>query len=145
MRKVPPFPPSVLSSNQLATVISCAEYIIHAQWLSETLAHFLKIDDVICAAFIDLLLIIPAKPECHPTLHSDTEEWLLQKGITIIISQEHNCQIPQGPYYVEQGGLYQISKLYPDTQEAFIFGTTPSKDTRGRQCALCYHQSYLLT
>lgn len=40
------------------------------------------------------------------------------------------AQLPQGPYFLHYGQLYQAYRLYPDTADAFIVATVPDDSDR---------------
>lgn len=58
-------------------------------------------------------------------------ENVFQKWKTAEVVCMRGKYLESGPYYVHNGRVYAVSKVYPDRQLAFVQATGPSAETYG--------------
>ncbi|OCL07695.1 amidase signature enzyme [Glonium stellatum] len=109
----------VLNGNSSPiTIMPNANSSITAQWLKDI--------------FIISSVSLPS-PTMNPSIRDALKSW----GADLTVIQLYNRGVPLGPYYAAGPYLHRISRLYRDTQEAFVFGTIPSYGTTIRYEPLC--------
>ncbi|KAF4119671.1 aspartyl-tRNA(Asn)/glutamyl-tRNA(Gln) amidotransferase subunit A [Geosmithia morbida] len=89
-------------------------------------AEFAALDDVWSTAFIDALVLQVVGPT--PSSIESRVDHLRELGVNSLYKTSpviDGRQLPQGPYFIQNGQLHQAYRLYPDTADAFVVATVP--------------------
>lgn len=128
----------VLNGNSSPiTIMPNANSSITAQWLKDMVDSYKEADDVFTDSFLKHIFIISSVSLPSPTMNPSIRDALKSWGADLTVIQLYNRGVPLGPYYAAGPYLHRISRLYRDTQEAFVFGTIPSYGTTIRYEPLC--------
>ena len=102
---------------------------IDAKTIQNWRAYHLELDDVFDSTFLQGIIFggVTAS-ELHLT--NDTKE-LLRAWQTQTVTYEPNLNLDNGPYYIHEGRLYSVYKVYQDRQLAFVQATWPSTAADG--------------
>lgn len=101
---------------------------IDAGWINKTIDSMLAKDDVFNRGFLSTLLFQASPTEAgKPFLSTDAKNLLAAWGTT---SRFIKCKsrVACAPYFLLASSLLQAMRIYPDPQEAFMFGVTTSND-----------------
>lgn len=94
--------------------------------LQAILGDFRTKDDVWSRDFIGTIIV--QTTEIDLELTENDQDILRSFGandIRLFYNSVPETQLPQGPYFLHHGQLYQAYRLYPDTADAFIVATVP--------------------
>lgn len=103
------------------------EQIIHFTWLEEKIQPFLEADDVFRGGFFTRVILKTCDIKLRPPLTDGAKAVLAQWGSTAQFIQS-GTKIPSGPYAPKKTRLFQVFRLYPDPQLAFMCGIVPIVD-----------------
>lgn len=106
------------------TVIDYSEDRQKSLSIESTVLRFSTSDDVFSTHFLSSVIL--NRNETSSTSHSILEEdrdFLKSIGCSTCYANFNTGfvqnRIPEGPYFMKKGFIYQIWRLYPDTNEAF--------------------------
>jgi hypothetical protein len=114
---------------EACTVLTIDGQLPNTSELQAILDGFKTVDDVWSRDFIGTLII--QTTEIGRKLTKEEEGILRSLGANDIHSFCNGVpgtQLPQGPYSLHYGQLYQAYRLYPDTADAFIVSTVLDND-----------------
>lgn len=94
-------------------------------WILGLLEHWLTTDDVFEPAFLGRLLLARHSAGAQAVLGADAAHVLDVWNSTANFAVCLSGSLPEGPYYLYQGTLYTVLKIFPDYQEAFVAATMP--------------------
>lgn len=107
--------------------------------LGQLLQYYVETDDVCSPSFTDILVEKPSKDSSsnlsrekkNDSSYPPKAAYRLQKTILHISSIDNpeaqdDDNLPSGPYFLSGPNLHQAYRLYPDTQDAFIYGMIPN-------------------
>jgi hypothetical protein len=100
--------------------------------VQHTLHGFGLADDVWSTEFMSPLVIQTTLPELNSAWITGLEHALSQMAHVQDVHVAHltssSAQLPQGPYFLQNGRLHHAYRLYPDTAGAFVVATVPADD-----------------
>ncbi|RHZ70336.1 hypothetical protein CDV55_108201 [Aspergillus turcosus] len=103
---------------------------INANTLERWRADYLDKDDVFHVDFLQQIIIGGA---CSTDIRlSDDTRKVFQRWNTVNITYDPDLEIDSGPYYVANGVVHSVWKVYEDRQLAFVQATWPSPDSNGQ-------------
>jgi hypothetical protein len=119
-----------------ATVLSVdSDYVIDSRWLNQRIEDMLAKDDVFNHGFYrgcsSGVLFQVTRPLAGLSLTEDAEQLLDSWGALSYCMSDEN-KLPDGPYFLANSTLFEALRIYPDPQQAFMYGTLYS-DTDGRK------------
>lgn len=94
--------------------------------LQTILDDFRTKDDVWSRDFIGTIIV--QTTEIDLQLTENDKNILRSLGandIRLFYNSAAEVKLPQGPYFLHHGQLYEAYRLYPDTADAFIVATVP--------------------
>ena len=97
------------------------------------LVQFDALDDVWCFDFMSSVIIQTGDKDFNLT--PDAKDLLRDRGVRNICvryTPGHVSKLPQGPYFLHHGEIYEAYRLYPDHAGAFVVATVPA-DNGGAQ------------
>lgn len=96
--------------------------VINASFLGSIREEQLNNDQVFSPSFLETVIFVGASEDTtHPQLQGDAKQLLAEWGSkNIEYVQSGNSRIGNGPYYVHDGYLHSVWKLYRDRQLAFL-------------------------
>lgn len=99
-----------------------------ASVLQAILGDFKTKDDVWSRDFIGTIIVQTTETDFKLTENDkDILRSLGANDIHLLYNGAAEVQLPQGPYFLHHGQLYQAYRLYPDTADAFIVATIPDE------------------
>ncbi|EED16514.1 conserved hypothetical protein [Talaromyces stipitatus ATCC 10500] len=102
---------------------------IETDWLRESIAKFSQDDDVFCTDFLSGVIFTSSTAFSLSTAAGEVlQSEYGTRMIEMIVSPKSSEKPEPGPYYVCQGQLFHIWKLYDDTQGAFLTGLVPAEE-----------------
>lgn len=108
------------------------ETTLNADWLESLLDDVLQADDVFCLEFLSGVVFLGNGILEGNSLDARTRELLSSRGTLwtqYIDAASIDGSLLPGPYVLEKGLLWKVSRLYEDTANAFTVGLrTVSKD-----------------
>jgi hypothetical protein len=134
-----------LEENSFATLICVPkDYQDDVDWLEKHITHSLESDDVLHINFLQTILLTGPGAE-HLSLYGDSlrsrmshvDTW----GILEIRNMGNQDDLLPGPYMVVKGKLWQVLRLYDDTQGAFLAPVRKSIEGRFFTKDYCYQVS----
>ncbi|KAJ5614211.1 amidase-like protein [Penicillium herquei] len=96
------------------------------KYVGELIHEYLREDDVLCSEFLSTKIFV--------TEQDDVDEEVLlclaSFGCKTLYLLPTTYSLTKGPYFYSCEGLFRTSRLYPDTQEAFVLSTVPSQNDK---------------
>jgi hypothetical protein len=118
------------SSNSFLTVLEYDQgEKLSAEWLETCLRQALATDDVLRKEFLTTILI-NGLPSTEDDLTTDLWSSLKVYGTKYLELHRGSQDIIPGPYARQAGSIWQLHRLYNDTQGAFLL---PVKQLEGRR------------
>ncbi|KAM5354323.1 hypothetical protein ACJ41O_000972 [Fusarium nematophilum] len=111
------------------TLLNWQGRILDAHRLNQTLQGFADTDDVWSRDFINCAIL--QTTDHLLSLSQESENVLRSLGAKYIfqVRLAHQSErLPEGPYFLDYGTLYEAYRLYPDTSQAFIIATIPAAE-----------------
>lgn len=106
--------------------------------IGQLLQFYVETDDVCSPSFTDILVEKPSKDSSSnlfmkkkdDSSYSSKATYRLQKTVLHTSSTDNpeardDDYLPSGPYFLSGPNLHQAYRLYPDTQDAFVYGMIP--------------------
>ena len=115
-----------------ATVLSvdCDE-VIDSRWLNQRIKEMLAEDDVFNHGFYrdcsSGIIFQVTPPQASLSLTEDAEQLIDSWGAWFFCMSDEN-QLPDGPYFLSNSTLFEALRIYPDPQQAFMYGILYSDD-----------------
>ncbi|KPM45590.1 hypothetical protein AK830_g921 [Neonectria ditissima] len=112
---------------------------ITADWLRETVNRWQHADDVFQLGFLETVIFVREEHAPEPVFETSSrellnEKWKSQVAFAVVESEE----ILEGPYYIHDGGLHIVWRLFSDNHEAFMAATLPQNEPSGAYQSLPY-------
>lgn len=92
-------------------------------YVRELIHEYLREDDVLSSDFLSTIIFITE----NDTVDEKVLLCLASFGCKTLYMLPTTYSVTKGPYFHSSQGLFQTSRLYPDTQEAFVLSTVPSQ------------------
>lgn len=124
------------------TVINASIPQVTGAYLEETIASYLAEDDVFTSAFLNSTLCLYSSlenfslsPDALDYLESiDVHHLLVDRPLgaensSVVVKAAPLTHIPPGPYIARSGkglAIFKVSRIYTDTQRAFLNGVYPA-------------------
>ncbi|KAH8129887.1 amidase signature domain-containing protein [Trichoderma asperelloides] len=129
---------------EACTILTIDGQFPNASELQATLDDFSTKDDVWSRDFIGTMIV--QTTEIDRKLTGNDKDMLRSLGasdVRLFYNGAAEAQLPQGPYFLHYGQLYQAYRLYPDTADAFIVATVPDDSDSFRSLdASAYGEQY---
>lgn len=105
-----------------------AVFLVHdtpltVKFVQELIHEYLREDDVLCSDFLSSVIFVAE----DNAVDEKVLLFLASFGCKTLYMLPTTYSLMKGPYFYSNRGLYQTSRLYPDTQEAFVLSTVPSQ------------------
>ncbi|EGZ71764.1 hypothetical protein NEUTE2DRAFT_110688 [Neurospora tetrasperma FGSC 2509] len=107
--------------------------------IGQLLQYYVDTDDVCSPSFTDILVEKPSKngnislfterkddSSCSSKATYRLQKTSLHTSSTDNPEAQDDDNLPSGPYFLSGPNLHQAYRLYPDTQDAFIYGMIPN-------------------
>jgi hypothetical protein len=97
-------------------------------WLKELISSYLKTDDVFQAHFLSTVVFTGPS---NVDITAGANKFLQSLGTTkidIIDAIKSACVLPPGPYLASDQCLFEICRLYEDSQGAFLTSLVPGSN-----------------
>ncbi|KAJ5114029.1 hypothetical protein N7456_002563 [Penicillium angulare] len=125
VEQYPRFPLKLSATLALAplAVFLLRDIPITTTYVQELIHECLREDDVLCSDFLSTILFITEEV----SIDEKSLSCLSSFGCKTLYLLPPTYTITKGPYFYSCQGLFQTSRLYADTQEAFVLSTVPSQ------------------
>jgi len=105
------------------TVIDKEIALVTSEFLKTTINRFSRVDDVWSRNFLESVIFVGSTMS---KLTDDALRLARTYGVKNIYASEGSHK--EGPYLLSGESLHEVSRLYPDTAEAFIVSTIQSSN-----------------
>ena len=114
---------------QLVTVVTCDDFYAADTkgWMKATIDHFEQHDDVFCREFLEGLIFLngtkryfPLAKGCRKYLRETGNKWY-----RTVPNQSPLNQLKPGPYYLSNGHLRPVYRVFDDTKHCFLTTFAP--------------------
>ncbi|KAK7402617.1 hypothetical protein QQX98_011629 [Neonectria punicea] len=133
------------TAGPCAVILQREEPRITAHWLQETVDRWHRADDVFHPGFLETVIFVREEHIPEPVLDKDSwklldNKWKSQVAFAVADRED----IAEGPYYVRDGALHTVWRLFPDTHEAFMTAMLPHNEPSGAYQDLSYSDGHRL-
>ncbi len=119
------YPLQLIDSPELGplAILCTLETSPTCNYLQYLVGEYMRHDDVISAAFFAAVVVVTD----GESLDSDALQFLSSIGCQMVYLLPSACKITKEPFFFSSSGIFRASRLYPDTQEAFVLSTIASR------------------
>jgi hypothetical protein len=96
-------------------------------WLNKKVCEFCTHDDVFTVGFLPIVYILSSSAAIETQVAKRNTILVHSQTSRIHFINTKKPFVSEGPYYVQNGNLHRVARMYPDIQEAFVVATCPER------------------